>query len=121
MADKDDLSIPWLRSKANIALLAFLGIIGYFLITEHWAHVIQALPYALVVGCVVMHLFMHGGSHSHGGHKLGDIYHIRFQFHQAPYCPRLAFVRRIFRFSDRLVHRNVWFSVDHLSAFGMVD
>jgi hypothetical protein len=31
--------------------------------TEHRAHVIQALPYLLVLLCPLMHLF-----HGHGGH-----------------------------------------------------
>jgi hypothetical protein len=71
MSEKNELLVPWLRSRTNIALLVFLGIGGYFLFTEHWAHVIQALPYLLLVGCIVMHLFMHGG-HGHGddgGHQ----------------------------------------------------
>lgn len=66
MTEKNEPHVSWLRSRANIALLAFLGIGGYFLLTEHWAHVIQALPYLLVLGCVVMHFFMHGG-HGQGG------------------------------------------------------
>lgn len=65
MTEKDEPRVSWLRSKNNIALLVFLSIGSYFLLTEHWAHVIQALPYLLVLGCIVMHLFMHGG-HGHG-------------------------------------------------------
>ena len=70
MTDKNSPPAPWLKSRTNIALLAFIGIAGYFLITEHWAHIVQALPYLLVLGCVVMHLFMHG-SHGHGNHSSG--------------------------------------------------
>lgn len=55
----------WARGRTNTILLVLLVIGGYFLLTEHWAHVIQALPYLLVLGCIVMHLFMHGG-HGHG-------------------------------------------------------
>ena len=55
----------WLKSKTNVALLVFLAIGGYFLFTEHRAHVIQALPFVLLLGCIGMHLFMHGG-HGHG-------------------------------------------------------
>ena len=65
VTEKNELRVPWFRSRVNVALLVFLGIGGYFLFTEHQAHVIQALPFALVLGCVVMHLFMHGG-HGHG-------------------------------------------------------
>ena len=60
----------WWRNRSNLALVAFLGIGGYFLWTEHQAHVIEALPWVLILGCLVMHLFMHG-SHGHGD-KDGD-------------------------------------------------
>ena len=76
MTQEDESRLPWLKSRANITLLVFLGIGGYFLLTEHWAHVIQALPYLLVLGCVVMHVFMHGNP-AHGGHS--DDQEHRFQ------------------------------------------
>ena len=56
-----------MRSRANIALLVFLGIGAYFLLTEHWAHVIETLPYLLLLGCLVMHRFMHGGHNRDDG------------------------------------------------------
>jgi hypothetical protein len=58
---------PWWRSKAGIVLLGFLAVAGFFLVTEHTAHVFGALPWLLVLACPLMHLFMHGG-HGHGGH-----------------------------------------------------
>ena len=61
----------WWRNRSNLALVAFLGIGGYFLWTEHQAHVIAALPWVLILGCLVMHLFMRG-SHGHGGSGHGD-------------------------------------------------
>lgn len=66
MPEQNERRGTWFRSRANVALLVFLGIIGYFLIMEHWPHVIQALPYLLILVCIVMHLFMHRG-HGHGG------------------------------------------------------
>lgn len=54
-----------LKFRYGLGLSFFLVVAGYFLWTEHEAHVITALPYALVAGCLIMHLFMHGG---HGGH-----------------------------------------------------
>lgn len=54
----------FLLSRTGLALIAFLGVAGYFLWTEHQAHVITALPFLLLGGCIVMHLFMHGG-HGH--------------------------------------------------------
>lgn len=58
-------------SKTDIAFTVFLAIAGYFLWTEHQAHVITFLPFLLVGGCILMHVFMHGG-HGHGGHGGGD-------------------------------------------------
>jgi YHS domain-containing protein len=43
--------------------VGFPLIAGYFLITEHRAHVIQALPFLLLLACPLLHLF-----HGHGGH-----------------------------------------------------
>ena len=55
----------WWQSRANLALAAFLAVGGYFLLSEHRAHFIAALPWVLIGACVLMHLFMHGGGHSH--------------------------------------------------------
>ena len=54
--------------RANWFFLGFLAIAGYFLLTEHRAHVIPYLPFLLLLACPLMHLFMHGG-HGHGEHE----------------------------------------------------
>ena len=62
-------------SRANIVLIGFLVIGGYFLVTEHRAHLIPYLgylPFLLVLACPLMHLFMHGGHGGHGGDKNAD-------------------------------------------------
>ena len=59
-----------MKSRTNIALIVFLVIAGFFLVTEHRAHLtgwIPYWPYLLLLACPLMHLFMHGG-HGHGGH-----------------------------------------------------
>jgi hypothetical protein len=43
----------------------FLAVAGFFLFTEHRAHVLGVLPYLLLLACPLMHLFMHCG---HGRH-----------------------------------------------------
>jgi hypothetical protein len=43
----------------------FVGIAGFFLLTEHTAHLQGILPYLLLAACPLMHLFMH---HGHGSH-----------------------------------------------------
>ena len=59
----------FMGSRAALILIVFLAIAGYFLWTEHRAHVIQGLPWLLLLACPLMHLFMHG---SHGGHGHDD-------------------------------------------------
>ena len=56
------------RSKAGIVTCGFLLIGAFFLLTEHWAHVLGVLPYLLILACPLMHLFMHRGHGGHGGH-----------------------------------------------------
>ncbi|MBI2379447.1 MAG: DUF2933 domain-containing protein [Gammaproteobacteria bacterium] len=53
---------------ANGFFLGFLAIAGYFLLTEHRAHVVPYLPFLLLLACPLMHIFMH---HGHGGHGAG--------------------------------------------------
>ena len=56
---------PFWRSRAGLALLGFLAIAAFFLLTEHRAHLLGALPLVLLVLCLLLHFFGHGG---HGGH-----------------------------------------------------
>jgi hypothetical protein len=58
------------RSRIGLALLGFLAIAGFFLFTEHRAHLLGALPFVLLALCPLLHLFGHGG-HDHGAEK-GD-------------------------------------------------
>lgn len=49
-------------------LAAFLAVAAFFLWTEHRAHVLGILPYAIFLLCPLIHLFMHRGHGGHGGH-----------------------------------------------------
>ena len=72
MTRQDNRSLPrFLTSRPGLVLLGFLAVGGYFLWTEHQAHVIAALPWILIGGCLVMHLFMHGAHGGHGHHGNG--------------------------------------------------
>ena len=53
------------RSRYAIGLVVIGAIAAYFLLTEHLAHVVGALPLLLLLACPLMHVFMH---HGHGGH-----------------------------------------------------
>jgi len=56
----------WLDSRRSVLLIVFLAIIGFFLFTEHRAHLFGNLPYLLLLACPFMHFFMHGGHGKHG-------------------------------------------------------
>lgn len=58
------------RSPSGLALAGFLSIAAFFLLTEHRAHVLGVLPYALLLLCPAMHLLHHRG-HGHGGQSNG--------------------------------------------------
>lgn len=73
--DHHDHEIPswrrYLPSRRGIVLIGFLVIAGYFLITEHRAHLALAIPYLpflLLLACPFLHLFMHHGHGDHSGH-----------------------------------------------------
>lgn len=68
MAQHSEGSWRW-RSPEGVALLVFLGIITFFLVTEHLAHVIPVLPWLFLLACPFMHLFMHGSHGGHGNHS----------------------------------------------------
>lgn len=49
-----------------VAFCVFLAVALFYLATEHRAHLLGWLPYAIFLLCPLMHLFMHR-SHPHGG------------------------------------------------------
>ena len=59
----------FIRSRTGIALIFFIAIAAFYLVTEHTVHVFDALPYLLLLLCPLMHLFMHGGHGSHEDHE----------------------------------------------------
>jgi len=58
-----------MAGRSKIAWIVFAAIAAFYLLSEHRAHLLGALPFLLLLVCPVMHLFMHGG---HGGHGHGD-------------------------------------------------
>lgn len=56
-------------NRSKWILIGFLAVGGFFLVTEHQAHLYGALPYLLILICPLMHLF-HG--HGHGHHDRHD-------------------------------------------------
>jgi hypothetical protein len=68
------------RSPAGIALAVALLVLGFYLVTEHRAHLLGVLPYLLLLACPLMHVFMHRGHH--GGHGASQHSGARDEQHQ---------------------------------------
>lgn len=68
---QDDEPPSFWRTRYGIGLLVFGAVAAYFLLTEHLAHVAQYWPFAFLLACPLMHLFMHHG-HGHQGHQNHD-------------------------------------------------
>ncbi len=52
-----------MSNRLNLVLIGFLLIGGFFLFTEHRAHVFGILPFLLLAACPLLHIF----GHRHGG------------------------------------------------------
>ncbi len=66
-APSDPSAPPWWKTRSGLVLCSFLLVGGFFLLTEHTAHVFGVLPFLLILACPLMHLFHHHGHGSHGG------------------------------------------------------
>lgn len=51
------------------ALIGFLAIAAFFLLSEHRAHLLGVLPFLLLLACPLLHLFHHRG---HGSSQDND-------------------------------------------------
>ena len=63
--DNDRQAPSFWRRPAGMAVATAALIAGFYLLREHWGHVLGYWPYLLLLACPLMHL-MHG--HGHGGH-----------------------------------------------------
>ncbi|MBN8928540.1 MAG: DUF2933 domain-containing protein [Rhodospirillales bacterium] len=62
-----------MRSRANWVLIGLLVVGGFYLVTEHRAHLVPFLGYwpllLVLLLCPLMHIFMHGGHNDHQAHE----------------------------------------------------
>jgi hypothetical protein len=49
----------WLLAWTSLAV-----VVAFFVLREHWAHVLGLAPYLLLLACPLLHLF-HGHGHGH--------------------------------------------------------
>jgi len=74
MEAKDDSERKNIFTGQRMVLVLLVIIGGFFLWTEHQAHVLGALPYLILLLCPLMHFFGHGQSHdSHKDHENREI------------------------------------------------
>jgi Flp pilus assembly protein TadB len=57
------------RWAGRLALYFAYAAAAIFVIVWHWRHLLDALPFLVVLACPLMHLFMH---HGHDHHGTGD-------------------------------------------------
>ena len=61
------------RFPSKIAALSFGLVAIFFVLREHWGHVLGFSPYLLLLACPLLHLFHHHGGHNHhDGQHDGD-------------------------------------------------
>jgi hypothetical protein len=65
--DCSDSHPSFWRGPSGVVFSFFAAAAVFFLVTEHTAHVMGALPYLLVLACPLMHLFHHHGHRHHAG------------------------------------------------------
>jgi hypothetical protein len=53
----------WWRTPGGLALASSAVVVGFYLLMEHTAHALGALPYLLLLLCPLLHMFHHGGHH----------------------------------------------------------
>lgn len=73
--------------KSNAFGLSWIivGILSFtviYLIGYHGAHLAAFLPFAFLLGCAAMHLFMHRGHGKHGNHENSNVSQDRHEHSQ---------------------------------------
>lgn len=56
---------PWWKTTSGLVMCGFLLVAGFYLFTEHRAHLWGVLPLLFILACPLMHFFHHHGHHAH--------------------------------------------------------
>jgi hypothetical protein len=59
LESNNEPAAPWWKTGGGFVLFGFLGVAGFYLVTEHTAHLFGVLPFLLILSCPLMHLFHH--------------------------------------------------------------
>ena len=55
-----DSHSPPRRYRSTLAFIGFVAVAGFFLLTEHRAHLLGVLPFLILLACPLLHVFHHG-------------------------------------------------------------
>jgi hypothetical protein len=55
-------------SRTRYILIGLLAVVGLYLVIDHGRHLAPYFPFVFLLGCLFMHLFMHGGHRGHDTH-----------------------------------------------------
>ena len=62
------------KSYRGWVVLGLAALLGGYLVIWHGAHLAAVLPFLVLAGCPLMHIFMHGGhGHHHGQDTSKDV------------------------------------------------
>ena len=60
-----------LSNFVKTAAIMVVGIAAFYLLREHWNHLVGYWAYLILLACPLMHLFMHRRHGGHGHHGQG--------------------------------------------------
>jgi Protein of unknown function (DUF2933) len=69
LAIHEEKHMNFWRTRYAIGFAVMGAIAAYFLLSEHRAHFVGALPFLLLLACPLMHVFMH---RRHAHHSVGQ-------------------------------------------------
>ncbi len=55
----------------RLAAISLVLVVSFFLLREHWGHMLGFAPYLILLACPLLHLLHHHGAHHHDEHRHG--------------------------------------------------
>lgn len=53
----------------QLAAISLVLVVAFFLLREHWGHMLGLAPYLILLACPLLHLFHHHGGHRDAGQQ----------------------------------------------------